>query len=235
MNQFCKKASFISGLILLFSPIIFSNIFEFITRFRNFWAAFDTEQIVTYIVFFIAIILEIIFFLKILKAYRLREPGTYYLVYFIGIITMLGLVPYFVRALYISMYAPHLFLFFLLNLKIPFLFILLFALFSFRHQKERFLLNSGSVNIRRNIIIFLIIAMLFGAVSYYSYKYIYHLFNGLLVPPYLLPLILSFALIPWWRRVISGTLRNFFFLPGLFVIIAHLILELSAFLYIFQV
>lgn len=222
MNQILKKTSFVSGLLLLFTPIIFSTVLKFILNFKNFLYTFSPDQIVLYITFLI-IILELFFFIKIFKAYYLHEPHVYYLIYFIGILSILGIL----KSSLLGKYQ------YLQIIKMIFFSILLFALFSFRYQKENFITTNGPSGIRNNVLTLLILAIIVGIISYYLSIYF---ISERFVFPYFLSALVSLILIPWWKKkVASGVLHNFIFLPGFFIIVTHLILELFAFYSFFKI
>ena len=223
MNQLLRKTSFVSGLLLIFAPIVFSSVLKFVFGLKNFLYTFSADQMVLYVIFLIVSILEVIFFIKIFKAYRLREPHAYYLVYFIGILATLGILGSSLLGTYQ----------YLQIIKIMFFFVLLFALFSFRYQKENFITTDTSLGIRNNVLTFLILAVVVDIASYYISVYFV---SERFIFPYFLPALISLALVPWWRKkVTSGTLHNFIFLPGFYVVVTHLVLQLFAFYNFFQV
>jgi hypothetical protein len=222
MNQLLRKTSFASGLILLFAPIVFSSALKLISSLKGFLYTFNPEQILLYAIFLIVTVLEVVFFIKLFRAYRLHEPHAYYLVYFLGMLTTLGML----GASFSGTY-QHLQI-----IKIIFFFVLLFSLFSFRYQKENFVIDT-SLNARNNILIFLILAAVFSIASYYISVYF---ISERFIFPYFLPALISLVLIPWWRkRVTRGTLRSFLFLPGFYIVVAHLVLQLFVFYAFFQV
>jgi len=89
MNQLLRKTSFAGGLILLFAPIVFSSALKLISSLKGFLYTFNPEQILLYAIFLIVTVLEVVFFIKLFRAYRLHEPHAYYLVYFLGMLTTL--------------------------------------------------------------------------------------------------------------------------------------------------
>jgi len=223
MNQLLRKISFVSGLILLFAPIIFSSALKLASGLKSFLYTFNPEQTLLYVIFLIVSVLEVVFFIKLFKAYRLREPYAYYLVYFLGILTTLGML----GASLLGTYQ------YLQIIKIIFFFVLLFSLFSFRYQKENFVITDTSLNARNNILTFLILAVVVGIASYYISVYF---ISERFIFPYFLPALISSVLIPWWRKkVTSGTLCSFLFLPGFYIVVAHLVLQLFVFYAFFQV
>lgn len=223
MNQFLRKTSFVSGLLLLFTPIVFSSVLRFVLGIKSFLYTFSPDQMVLYVIFLIVGILEIIFFIKIFKAYRLREPYAYYFVYFIGILATLGIL----GSSLLEAYQ------YLQIIKIIFFFVLLFTLFSFRYQKENFITADSSLSARNNALTFLILAVVIGIASYYISVYFV---SERLIFQYFLPALASLVLVPWWRKkVVSGALHNFIFLPGFCIVVTHLILQLFAFYNFFQV
>ncbi|MEK9135475.1 MAG: hypothetical protein AAB451_04260 [Patescibacteria group bacterium] len=178
---------------------------------------------VLYIIFLVVSISEVIFFIKIFKAYRLRESHAYYLVYLIGILATLGILGSSLLGAY--QYSQI--------IKIIFFFVLLFALFSFRYQKENFITADTSLGARNNVLTFLMLAVVVGIASYYISVYFV---SESFIFPYFLPALISLGLIPWWRKkVVSGALHSFIFLPGFFIIVTHLVLQLFAFYNFFQV
>lgn len=223
MNQLLRKTSFVSGLLLMFAPIIFSSVLKFVLGLKSFLYTFSPDQMVLYVIFLIVSILEIIFFIKIFKSYRLREPHAYYLVYFLGILTTLGML----GASLLGAYQ------YLQVIKIIFFFILLFALFSFRYQKENFFATTNTIEVRKNVLISIFLMAVISVASYYISVYF---ISEYFIFPYFLPALISLVLIPWWRKkVISGTLHRFIFLPTLQVIVMHLVLQLFSFWNFFQV
>ena len=144
---------------------------------------------VLYIVLLIVSILEVIFFIKIFIAYRLREPNAYYLIYFLGILATLGIIGS--SILSVSQY--------LQILKILFSFILLFALFSFRYQKENFLATANPLEVRKNVLTFLILAAIVGVISSIWERSI---------SPYFLSALFSLAFIYWWKKRVNDDIRR---------------------------
>ncbi len=223
MNQLLRKTSFVSGLLLMFVPIVFSSVLKFVLGLKSFLYTFSPDQMVLYVIFLIVSILEIIFFIKLFKAYRLRETHAYYLVYFLGILATLGMLGTSLLGAYQ----------YLQIIKIIFFFVLLFSLFSFRYQKENFMTADVSSNARNNTLTFIILGAVIGIASWYTSVYF---ISERFIFPYFLSALISLALLPLWRKkVSSGVLRSFIFLPGLYVVIAHLVLQLFAFYNFFQV
>ena len=215
MNQLLRKTSFTSGLVLLFTPIVFSSVLTLVLGLQKVLYTFDTSMGVLYIVFLIVSILEVIFFIKIFRAYRLREPHAYYLVYFLGILATLGMIG--ISGVGAFQY--------LQILKIIFSFILLFALFSFRYQKESFLATVSPSEVRKNVLTFLISAVIVGIISFpISINFIWEHS----ISPYFLSALFSLVFIYWWRkRVNTGILHGFIFLPGFYITATHLIWQLT--------
>ncbi len=223
MNQLFRKTSFASGLILLFAPIVFSSALTLALGLQKFLNTFDPSRGVLYIVFLIVSILEVIFFIKVFRAYRLREPNAYYIVYFLGILATLGMIGS--SVLGTSQY--------LQILKIIFSFILLFALFSFRYQKENFLATANPLEVRKNVLTFLILAAIVGIISF---PISINLIWERSIFPYFLPALFSLAFIYWWKkRVNAGVLHSFIFLPGFYITVTHLVWQLTIFYSIFRV
>jgi len=207
----------------LFAPIVFSSVLKLVSGLKSFLYIFNPEQTLLYVIFLVVSILEIVFFIKLFKAYRLREPHAYYLIYFLGILVTLGML----GASFLGAYQ------YLQIIKIIFFFILLFALFSFRYQKENFVIADTSSRTRNNVLPFLILAAVVGIASYYISVYF---ISERFIFPYFLPALISLVLIPWWRKkVTSGTFRSFLFLPGFYIVVAHLVLQLFVFYAFFQV
>ncbi|MDP4007313.1 MAG: hypothetical protein Q8P55_01830 [bacterium] len=226
MNQLLRKTSFASGFLLLFAPVVFSSVFNSVSGFRDLLYtlyAFSSDQMALYGIFLIVNTLEIVFFIKIFKAYRLREPHAYYLVYFLGILATLGMLGS-------SLLGTHQYL---QIIKIIFFFVLLFALFSFRYQKENFVTVDNLSKVRNDVLTFVVLAAVVGTASFYtSIIFLFARFGF----PYFLPALLSLIFVSWWRkRVNTGTLHSFIFLPGFYIIVTHLVLQLTVFYSFFQV
>lgn len=49
MNQILKKTSFVSGLVLLIPPIIFSSVLKFVLSLKDFLYIFSPDRMVLYI------------------------------------------------------------------------------------------------------------------------------------------------------------------------------------------
>lgn len=230
MNQVLKKTSFVSGLILLLSPIIFSSVLTLVSGLPKSLITFSSDQIIFYVIFLIVSILEVIFFIKIFKAYRSHEPYAYFIIYFLGILTTLAVgIPPILGLCFSLLLGAHLYL---QIIKIVFLLILLFALSSFCHQKENFFTTANPVEVRKNVLILLLLTAVIGVASYYIGAY----FSERLIFPYFLPAIISLALVPWLRKkVASGILLSFIFLPGFYIVATHLVLKIFAFYAFFQV
>ena len=217
--------SFVSGIILLFAPIvIFLSI-------KGFLYTFNSEQTLSYIIFLIVSILEAVFFIKLFKAYCLREPHAYYLVYFLGIFAILGMFAASLASLLETYQYLHI-------IKIIFFFVLLFALFSFHYQKEIFITASTTSWAKNTVLTFLILAIVISIVSYYiSVSFI---IPGRFISSYFLTALISFALVPWWRKKVSNKiLRNFIFLPGFClvvnIIVVHLVFQRFIFYYFLRI
>jgi len=223
MNQILKKTSFVSGLILLFTPILFSSVLKFVLGLKSFLYTFSPDQLVLYVIFLIVSILEIVFFIKIFRAYRSHEPHAYYLIYFLGILATLGILGSSLLGAYQ----------YLQIIKIIFFFILLFAFFSFRYQKENFVTVDSISKTRNNVLTFLVLAAVAGIVSFFiSANVIYERF----IFPYFLTALFSLVFVYWWRKKVSTEiLHSYIFLPGFYIIVTHLILQLTIFYSFFRV
>lgn len=218
MNQLLRKTSFASGIILLFAPVIFSSTLKLV--FSLFLYTFYPEQALRDVMFLIVSTLEVIFFIKLFKAYRSREPLAYYFIYLIGILVTLGML----GSSLLGMYQY-------LQIKIIFFFVLLFSLFSFRYQKENFVTVDISSGSRNTALTFLILAIIVGIASHYISVYF---ISGRFIFPYFLPALIFLILLPRWRKKVnSGTLRSFIFLPGFYIVVTHVVLQLFSFYYFF--
>ena len=240
MNKILKKASFISGLFLLFSPIVFLSVFTFILNFNFFYKTFlynfDTNiagiigNVIIFTIVLIVNILEVLFFIKIFNAYRLHEPLAYFIIYSLGILaTIMALGSMlliggptenmlFLRIIFVSVL-----LFFIL---------LLFSLFSFRYQKEKFFVDMSSyLIIRKDLIILYLFSITIAIIGNFINIPVLSAQFSLQVFLFLAALLIL-PFIYWWRKKRNiGTLHSFIFLPSFQIVATNLVIKLIGILY----
>ncbi|MDI6882907.1 MAG: hypothetical protein QMC93_00310 [Patescibacteria group bacterium] len=221
--QILKKTSFISGIILLFSPIVFSSLLKFGSELKNILLTFSPDNIISYILALFVIILEIIFFIKIFKSFFFREPCSYFLIYFVGTLTLLAaLGSVIMEGGIISL----------------FLFILLLLSLVFYHSQKNQLFSSDEAYFSiGNKMVFLF--SLNVGVAIVSFVLSYLIWLPIPFPRAIFPSIISVLIVlpffPLWRKKIDARgLRGFIVLLATQLIITELIFQLTIFLSIFN-
>lgn len=195
MQQILKKASFTSGIVLLFSPIIFTVALNMFPNIKSILDAFSPDKLPVFLIAVIIILLEIIFFIKLFKAYCFHSPDTYFLIYFLGILTFLGVC----GSIFSSIFVGH------FNFVFLFLcFLLLFSLISFRYQRNQlFPLDDFYLAMRKKIVFLLSINVgiaIIGLVWFYV--------SSLFLSPIFYYIISSLIALPFFHFGKKGYKQN---------------------------
>lgn len=212
MNQIFKKSSFAGGLILLFSAVFFTSVYKFLSSLQSLSSFLSIEQLPNLIV----VILEIIFFAKVIKLYRAREPYVYFIICFLGALTFLAALGSLFGGATAGSTLPSLL----------FLAVLLFSAVSHYYQREQFFANVSYSEIKKNattLFIASVAVALIGAIAGIK------LISVNLGSPLLL-LFSAVSILPFlyqWKKISAASIvGNFIFLSLFQIVVTELVVKL---------
>lgn len=218
MNQILNRLSFLSGIIILLSPIVFTLIFKLVFAIPIYLTIILHGGILNTIFFAIVSMLEITYFLIVLRTYHNRDPQAFFIIYSLGVLTMLGILG--------SLFLGNL-QFLPIFLKLTVVAIFFFLLFVFHYQKYNFLISNYSTIIQ-NVSKLLVIAIAIATIR--------PLLANILLLRKMEPFSLFLAallILPfgyWWRKKVqTGPLRSFLFLPAFQIIATDILFQLTIF------